>query len=244
MTDVFVIDYGPMEDLMFWNRFARLLKERGADAPPALILLGSGERVQALLGGPGAAPRTDGVLRPAPADVRKLERGMREELQSVVTLLTDEGIPAVGFSGLDRNLLRLTENGPMETEDGASSIFVGSRALESVTKWTAKGVIPIISCLARTSGENVKDVHPAVVAGSVADSLTETRIMLVAQRLTDSIRTAMGGVGSAGIEFSDVAGALAEEALAGPLSTGGRAVHVTHPDLEDVRSPPRIVLES
>lgn len=233
MTDLFVIDYGPMEDLMFWDRFARLLKERGADAPPALILLGSGERVQGLLGGPGAAPRTDGELHVDPGDAQKLERGMREELQSVVTRLTDEGLSTVGFSGLDRKLFHFTEN-----PHGRPA--VGRRAFESVTKWTDSGVIPILSCLARTQDDRVLDVHPARAAGCVADALIDTRIVLVAQRLTEPLRSLTADGDSLECSFSVVASALAEPSHARRLGENGLAVHLTHPDLGDLQSPPTL----
>lgn len=234
MTDLFVIDYGPMEDLMFWDRFSRLMKERGADAPPALILLGSGERVQGLLGGPGAAPRTDGELRTDHGEEQKLERGMREELQSVVARLTDEGVSTVGFCGLDRKLFHFTQN-----PHGRPN--VGRRALESVTKWIESGVIPVISCLGRSIDGSVLDVHPARAAGGVADSLTDARIVLVAQRVTESIRTLPTGPGSHKFTFKEAASTLAEPSHVRRLGDDGKSVYVTHPDLRDLRSPPELI---
>ena len=240
MTDLFVIDYGPMEDLMFWNRFARLLKARGADAPPTLILLGSGEKVQGMLGGPGAAPRTGGELSSGPDEDRKLERGMREELQSIVANLTDEGISAVGFCGLDRNLLRYTENVRKGGGTPERRVETGERALASVTKWTGNGVVPVVSCVARSAADGVRDVHPAVVAGSVADALTDARIVLVAQRLTSSLRASVEDPENAMIGFDDAAGSLTEPGVAERLVERYERVHVTHPELGDLLSPPRI----
>lgn len=233
MTDLFVIDYGPMEDLMFWSRFARLLNARGADASPAMILLGSGEKTEGLLGGPGAAPRTNGSLPSGGADARKIERGMREELQSVVAQLTDEGISAVGFSGLDRNLLRVTG-------EDEGRIEVGERALRSATRWTGSGVIPVISCIA-TCGEGcIRDVHPATVASGVADALTNARIILVAQRLTKPLRDAASGENGSAVAFSDAALALAEPDICRRVAAQANRVHLVHPDLGDLRSPPAL----
>ncbi|NNF04899.1 MAG: hypothetical protein HKN17_10585 [Rhodothermales bacterium] len=241
MTDLFVIDYGPMEDLMFWGRFGRLLGARGADAPPALIFLGSGERVQGQLGGPGAAPRTNGELPSDPDRAARLERGMREDMQSVVATLTDEGISAVGFCGVDRNFLRFDEKTESVDEEGFNLLRIGRRALESAIKWTDRGVIPVVSCLAGTPDRGVRDVHPAAVAASVAETLTNTRTVFVAQRLTSGLRSLLSDPKSTEIALSDLGNALAEPIVASQLLSRLERVHITHPDLRDLRRPPRIV---
>ena len=175
MTDIICVDYAAQEDLMLWDQLARAVKERASGANRLLVLVGSAEaeeRKLDVLGHPIA--RVSGALLHVD---ESFEISMRNSTRKAAARLTDEGVYAVGLLGIDRGLVRLTE--------GRVAI---SKMFENQV-WMAPGVGPVLGCLARGEEEDSSaDLHPVIVAASVADSLADgARIIMLTRRRTPSV---------------------------------------------------------
>jgi len=102
------LDRHHLGDDLFLKSLAQQLSEAGADAPPCVLVHGSGEKVERTLEARGHFPeRTDGVLHVETEGQRRLvERAVREVNQEIVATLTDEVVSTVGIQGVDRGLFK------------------------------------------------------------------------------------------------------------------------------------------
>jgi hypothetical protein len=111
------------------------------------------------------------------------------------------------------------------------SIEIGRRALGSVTRWLQGGVVSVVSSAASSEGNGVVDVHPVRSAACVADALGRGRVVLVAQRLTESLKTAAADSGSGELSLASAGRAVAEPDVAASILARGTRLDLTHPDL-------------
>ncbi|MBO6576680.1 MAG: hypothetical protein JJ896_13710 [Rhodothermales bacterium] len=87
-------------DLMIWDRLGRALT--ASPENPTILLHGAGEVTERILEGDGLSADLAG--RDAVTD-RAIIAALRQENRKAVQGLTDNGLPAVGFLGVDRELL-------------------------------------------------------------------------------------------------------------------------------------------
>lgn len=108
MIFVVAVDRRTMEDLMAWEAVARSLSARPAGSGGLVLVYAPGEQAERTLEGEGHAIRgADGLLRAGDrASAAALARAARGENRRITAMLSEAGIPAVGFLGGDRGLLR------------------------------------------------------------------------------------------------------------------------------------------
>jgi hypothetical protein len=108
MIFVVAVDRRTMEDLMAWEALARALSARPAGSGGLVLVYAPGEHAERMLEGEGHAIRgSGGLLRAVDrASAAALARAARSENRRITATLSDAGIPAVGFLGGDRGLLR------------------------------------------------------------------------------------------------------------------------------------------
>lgn len=133
------LDRDRLGDALFLQSLAQHIQKAMPGAPTCLFVHGSGEKLDRTLEAQGVFPeRTDdGILQvERPEEAQLVERAVREMNQSIVGMLTDEVVPAVGIQGVDRGLLRTDADGALTTG--------GLGWLEALLK---QHVIPVISAL-------------------------------------------------------------------------------------------------
>ncbi len=107
MIHVVAVDRSTLDDLMAWQTIARALAGRAPRAGGVVLLHAPGEPVERMLEGRELELRgPDGFLRAMDAvSSEALEQAVRSDNRRIAALLTEEGVPAVGFVGGDRGLL-------------------------------------------------------------------------------------------------------------------------------------------
>lgn len=146
------LDRYHQEDPLFLRSLSWALKSEQAQAPPFVLVHGSGEYTERQLEAEGLmATRSGGTLEVSTTAERTLvERTIREFNQKTVAVLTDQQIPAVGVQGTDRNLFRITEQ---------QTIEVGK--LQWIQDLARRRVVPVISALALNHEGVTVEVDPA-----------------------------------------------------------------------------------
>jgi hypothetical protein len=161
------LDRHHLGDDLFLKSLAQQLSDAGPQAPPCLLVHGSGEKVERTLEAQGHFPeRTDGVLQVDTEDQRRLvERAVREVNQEIVATLTDEVVATVGIQGVDRGLFQIPAPGePLRASN------VGW-----VSALVKQHVVPVVSALVE-----------APDTGGVREVGTEEAVRALAQALTES----------------------------------------------------------
>jgi len=106
-----------LDDLLFLPSLAQMMGRLQLRRSACLLLHGSGEQAERLLEAEGLFPeRKEGLVQVrTAAEAVLVERAARRVNRQIVGALTDEGVPAVGLQGLDRGLLRLSDEGRVIT---------------------------------------------------------------------------------------------------------------------------------
>ncbi len=114
---------------MAWQGIARALAARGTGSGGLLLLHSPGESVDRALESRGLQGRPPGGTLDVsdPDMINLVERAVRSENRRISAFLGQEGVPAVGFVGGDRGLLR---------ERGSTSWLI---------EVTRRGTIPVVS---------------------------------------------------------------------------------------------------
>ena len=135
---VVYLDRNHLGDDLFLKSLAQHFADPGTEAPPCLLVHGSGEKVERTLEAQGYFPdRTDGVIDIESEDQRRLvERAVREVNQEIVAALTDQVVSTVGIQGVDRGLFAKHPDGGLE----ASNVGWVSALLK-------QRVVPVVSAL-------------------------------------------------------------------------------------------------
>lgn len=152
------LDRHHLGDDLFLKSLAQRFAKAGTEAPPCLLVHGSGEKVERTLEAQGYFPeRTKGVLDVETEDQRRLvERAVREVNQEIVATLTDEVVSTVGIQGVDRGLFQTAADESLRATNAG---------------WVAallkQHVVPVVSALVQDPETGVvQEVWPveAVVA--------------------------------------------------------------------------------
>jgi len=225
------LDREHVADRLFMQGLAQALSESPSGEPPALLLHGSGEKVERTLEAEGLFPgRVDGVLDVSePEHLDLVERAVREVNQEVVGTLTDEVVSTVGIQGDKRSLLRRSE---------AGELFVGG------TGWIAalikQRVLPVVSALADDAREGrVREVWTAEALTALAEAFAD-EFNVCAAFFTKTDRPGLAGHAPAGddrtvsvelqeVEEGALAEALSEEDAARTVVQSGISVLLTTP---------------
>lgn len=186
MIHVVAVDRVTLDDLMAWQTIGRALAERPPGAGHVVLVHVPGESVDRTLEGSGMDLRAGGgLLRSTdPASSEALGRAARSENRRIVTLLTEEGLPAVGFLGGDRGLLGQHAPPPwLEAVVRAGSIPVvasvapdrdGMRemALAESTAWLSglPGAVPVLLARGKPGPRGVLDPCDPGTADRLAES--------------------------------------------------------------------------
>lgn len=147
------VDRRVQEDLLFMQTLSRSF-ERSQEFSPMVLIVGSAEPAERALAADGFnVGRQEGALVLSTQGERTIfERVMREQGRKYVQLLTDAGIPSVGFFGADRGILRRTENGK-----------ISPSGVQTVAALSRSGVVSVLLCGGLDNAENVVDLHPTTV---------------------------------------------------------------------------------
>ena len=130
------LDAYHLDDLLFLPGLARMMgRQRGLSC---LLVHGSGEQAERLLEAEGLFPeRKEGRVQVrTAAEAALVERAARQVNRQIVGVLTEEGVPAVGVQGIDRGLLRKSDDGRVTT---------GS--INWLKDLTTKRAVPVVSAL-------------------------------------------------------------------------------------------------
>ncbi|NNE69882.1 MAG: hypothetical protein HKN29_05905, partial [Rhodothermales bacterium] len=122
------------EDLLFWEQLGRAVK--ASPETPMVLLHGPGEVTERTLEGDGLSvadagrdPETDAAIIAA----------FRAENRRSVAMLTDAGLPAVGFLGTDRRMISMDQG------------LLNVRA-DLISRTAASGTIPLLGGLFEDRG--------------------------------------------------------------------------------------------
>jgi hypothetical protein len=217
------LDRYHLGDDLFLNDLAQRLGRTPAGEPLCLFVHGSGEKVERTLEGQGRFPeRTDaGVLDVTDAAaVALVERALRETNQTLVARLTDEVVSAVGVQGVDRDVLKLADDGAV------TAGRVGW--LEALLK---QRVVPVVSAMAMHPAEGrPREVPPtdALVALARALDFAEAVAVVFTTSRRDGLPVPEGGVRSAAVPEDVQAADVAEPQAVCRLARAGVPVLVTH----------------
>lgn len=165
MPHLVYLDRYHQDDVLYIDQLGRILK--GSPTRPSLVFFhGSGEEAERVLEAEAVVPRRlRGRLEVAdPALNVLIEREVRHANQRVVARLTEAGVPAVGFQGSDRGLLRAEASG-LTARVG----WLG--------KWIERGAVPVVSALA-PSERGVLEVEPAAALVALAEALGASVVFL------------------------------------------------------------------
>ena len=135
---VVYLDRHHLGDDLFRKSLAQHFADAGTEAPPCILVHGSGEKVERTLEAQGYFPdRTDGVIEVESEEQRRLvERAVREVNQEIVAALTDQVVSTVGIQGVDRGLFAKDADGQLR----ASNVGWVSALLK-------QHVVPVVSAL-------------------------------------------------------------------------------------------------
>ena len=138
------------EDLLFWEQLGRSITAT-ADAP-IVLLHGPGEMTGRALEGDGHS--LEDVGRDARKDASILA-AFRSENRRAATLLTDQGVPAVGFLGTDRKMISGAPEAP-------------SVRAELIGKTAATGAVPLLGAVAQGASGLFLPALATVLEGWIA----------------------------------------------------------------------------
>lgn len=124
------------EDLLFWERLGRALKP--SSETPTVLLHGPGETTERTLEGDGFSLAETGSEPGKDAAIRS---AFRSENRRSVALLTDAGIPAVGFLGTDRRLIEVSKGGAAPQGSGPLRVRT-----DLISNTAATGTVPLLGC--------------------------------------------------------------------------------------------------
>jgi acetylglutamate kinase len=150
---VVYLDRHHLGDDLFLKSLAQHFAEAGAQAPPCVLVHGSGEKVERTLEAQGYFPdRSGGVLAVETEEQRRLvERAVREVNQEIVATLTDEVVSTVGIQGVDRGLLHKAPGEPLKASN--------TGWLSALLK---QHVVPVVSALVDAPDTGTVQEVPAV----------------------------------------------------------------------------------
>ena len=149
------LDRHHLGDDLFLKSLAQHFAEAGAQAPPCVLVHGSGEKVERTLEAQGYFPdRSGGVLEIETEEQRRLvERAVREVNQEIVATLTDEVVSTVGIQGVDRGLLH---KAPGESLKASNTGWLSALLKQHV--------VPVVSALVEAPDTGKVQEVPAVEA--------------------------------------------------------------------------------
>lgn len=170
MLYLLYLDRYHMGEEIFLKNLARTLAGKHGTAPPAMIVHGSGEAAERVLEGEGLFPeRRGGVLQvTSPREVELVDRAVRQFNKKLVDLLTDEIVPAVGIQGINRNVLRLTEDG---------TLVIGN--VGWIEQLIEQKTVPVISAVAYDVEGQIREVNAAKAATGISQSLPSLDVTVV-----------------------------------------------------------------
>jgi isopentenyl phosphate kinase len=202
------LDRHHLGDDLFLKSLAQHFAEAGPQAPPCVLVHGSGEKVERTLEAQGYFPdRSGGVLEVETEEQRRLvERAVREVNQDIVATLTDEVVSTVGIQGVDRGLLRKASGGPLQASN--------TGWLSALLK---QHVVPVVS---------------ALVAAPDTGTVQEVPAVEVVRALSDGLRASFDPVACV-FPAGDATGAMDET---GPMSVGDSRVEDVVADPAAVRT--------
>lgn len=157
------------EDLLFWEQLGRALKP--SPEAPVVLLHGPGETTERTLEGDGFSLAETGSEPGKDAAIRS---AFRSENRRSVALLTDAGVPAVGFFGADRRLIEVSrgEAGP----SGSGSLRVRT---DLISNTAAIGTVPLLGCACDHDGALILPSVARVAAAWLAAERSTTVRWLV-----------------------------------------------------------------
>lgn len=164
MQTLLVLDPYHQDDFLFLRLLARRLAGPGSILRPLFLIHGSGERAERLLESAGQdAVRQDGVLRVnSTAEIRLVERGIRESNQRITAAMTEEGVAAVSIQGCDRRLFR--------SDDTGNQIAVFG---DGLVRMAEAGAVPVISMLRAGETNEATEVDPNTAIRALSAALAE-----------------------------------------------------------------------
>ena len=160
------LDRHHLGDDLFLKSLAQHFSNAGTEAPTAVLVHGSGEKVERTLEAQGIFPdRTDGVIDvETEAQRRLVERAVREVNQEIVAALTDEVVSTVGIQGVDRGLFRVADDAPLQ----AANVGWLSALLK-------QHVVPVVSALVEAPNTGaVREVGTEDAVRALAEALGES----------------------------------------------------------------------
>jgi acetylglutamate kinase len=201
MHFLYLDDYH-LGDPLFLQRLAGLMGRAGRRGP-YVLLHGSGEAAERLLEAEGLFPeRVGGTPRAGSArEAALVERALRETTGRIVALLTEAGVPAVGFQGADRGLLR-------QEADGA----VAAGKTGWLKEILGRGAVSVVSALAAVPGEAGREVPLRAAAAALGRAFATEGPTVVFFTRNDQPGVGMGGSFRERLPLA----ALPEEAVAEP----------------------------
>lgn len=211
---VVYLDRHHLGDDLFLKSLAQHFAEAGAQAPPCVLVHGSGEKVERTLEAQGYFPdRSGGVLEVETEEQRRLvERAVREVNQEIVATLTDEVVSTVGIQGVDRGLLHKAPGEPLEASN--------TGWLSALLK---QHVVPVVSALVEAPDTGKVQEVPAVEAvRALAQGLEASFDPVVCVLASGDVPGESEGETPASIE----ADALTEEAVPEPAVARHLAPHL------------------
>ena len=177
------LDRHHLGDALFLKSMAQHFSEGRTGEPPCVLVHGSGEKVERTLEAQGLFPeRKEGVIEVETEEQRQLvERAVRETNQEIVAALTDEVVSTVGIQGVDRNLLRRTNEGQIEARNAGW-----------LTALVKQRVLPVVSALVEDADARAWEVDAAEVVVALARAL-EGAFDVVACALTTTEQPGITG---------------------------------------------------
>jgi len=175
-VELLLVDYRPQEDLMFWDQFSRSLAGVNREGRWIGVVVGCAEQVQNALiqhGFPSSRTNDDELTIPIEAH-SIIEKVVRDEMRTISTRFTDEGISAVGMIGFERGLVRC---------DG-ETIEVAKNIRERL--WQAPGVVPVLMSLCKDKNGALRDIHPVMLAHAWAQLVVDQPVVSILSHRLES----------------------------------------------------------
>lgn len=148
---IYLDDYH-LGDPLFLQGLARALARTRADTPPAAIVHGSGEVAERMLEAQGWFVERQGGLLPVETSEQAaiIERAIRHVNRTLVGLLTESIVAAVGTTGNERRFFEI---------DAGGELVLGPTGW--VEELMARRVVPVIGAWARLRGADRAGEVPA-----------------------------------------------------------------------------------